>query len=582
MTAPSSEIRGDMRIDWDVAINMDDGVILRADIFRPASGRACPVIMSYGPYGKLLHFEDGYETAWKRMLELHPEVGADSSCRYQSWEIVDPEKWVPDGYAVVRVDGRGCGRSEGHMDLWSAREAEDYAQCIEWAAAQSWCTGKVGLNGISYYAMNQWQVAALQPPHLEAICVWEGASDFYRELGYHGGILSMFSKNWFNMQVRTVQHGVGSRGYRSRMTGDWVAGPETLTEEELAATRNEFGDDVAENTLANSRFWTSRLPDFEKIKVPILSAANWGGQGLHTRGNFEGFLRAASNEKWLEVHGREHWTEFYTDYGLALQKKFFAHYLKGEDSGWSKQPRVQLQIRNADGTFSERLEEEWPIARTNWTKLYLDATSQTLEDEPPTQSNSVTYRTLGDGVTFLSPPLEENTEITGPMAAKLFVASEKEDTDIFLVVRAFSSDFREIVFQGALDPHTPIAQGWLRASHRKLDEKRTKPYRPFHTHDEKTPLSPGQVYELDIEIWPSSIALPAGYRLALSVRGRDYVYGGGSGGFLSNMSNEFTGVGPFVHDDRSDRPANIYGGNVTVYTGSDHPSYLLLPFIPKK
>ncbi len=580
MTAPNMEIRGPMRIEWDVPIEMDDGVVLRADVFRPTAGAPTPVIMSYGPYGKLLHFEDGYETAWQRMLELHPEVGVDSTCRFQSWEVADPEKWVPDGYAVVRVDSRGCGRSQGHLDLWSLREAQDYAQCIEWAAEQEWCDGKVGLSGISYYAMNQWQVASLQPPHLTAMCIWEGASDFYRELGYHGGILSRFSENWSHMQIRPVQHGVGARGYRSRMTGGWVAGPETLTEEELAAARNDFGDDVAENTLATATFWSSRLPDFDKIHVPFLSAANWGGQGLHTRGNFEGFNRAASEQKWLEVHGREHWTEFYTDYGLALQKKFFGHYLKGEDTGWAEQPRVLLQVRHPDGEFTERHEKEWPLARTRWTKMYLDASDRSLQTDQPGSPATLTYAALGDGVSFLSPALDAETELTGPIAAKLFVSSDQQDADLFLIVRAFSGDFREVVFQGALDPHTPIAQGWLRASRRKLDPVLSTEYRPFHTHDEPQPLTPGQVYELDIEIWPTSIALPAGYRLALSIRGRDYVYPGGSGGRLSNMRNEFTGVGPFQHDDPGDRPARIFGGNVTIHTGADCPSYVLLPVIP--
>ncbi len=99
---------------------------------------------------------------------------------------------------------------------------------------------------------------------------------------------------------------------------------------------------------------------------------------------------------------------------------------------------------------------------------------------------------------------------------------------------------KEVVFQGALDPHTPIGQGWLRASHRKLDKKLTLPFRPYHTHDEKQPLEPGRVYELDIEIVPTCIVVPKGYRVGLTVRGRDYVYPGGSGGRLSNMKNEFT------------------------------------------
>jgi predicted acyl esterase len=187
---------------------------------------------------------------------------------------------------------------------------------------------------------------------------------------------------------------------------------------------------------------------------------------------------------------------------------------------------------------------------------------------------------MGDGVTFLTEPMEKDTEITGPVAAKLHVSSSTSDADLFLVLRVFSPDMKEVVFQGALDPHTPVGQGWLRASHRKLDRTLTRPFRPYHTHDEKQPLKPGEVYELDIEVIPTCIVVPKNYRIALSIRGRDYVYPGGSGGRLSNMKNEFTGNGPFLHDDPRDRPLEIYGGKTTIHLGGGQDNYVLLPIIP--
>ena len=215
-----TEIRDGMQIDWDMPIKMDDGLMLRCDVFRPIRKGRYPVILSGGPYGKWLHFEDGYKTAWKRMEEKHPSVTAGSTNKYQSWEICDPEKWVPDGYVCVRVDSRGCGRSPGYVEHWSPRETKDLFDCIEWAGKQPWSNGKVGLSGISYYAVNQWKVASMQPKHLAAICVWEGFADFYRELSHNGGIYNTFAQNWYDMQVKTVQHGLGSRGHRSRMNGD--------------------------------------------------------------------------------------------------------------------------------------------------------------------------------------------------------------------------------------------------------------------------------------------------------------------------------------------------------------------------
>src|SRR6516162_3212485 len=213
----SSENRDGMRIDWNVPIAMDDGVVLRADVFRPVAEGRYPVILSYGPYAKGLAFQDGYPSAWQRMAERHPDVTAGSSNLYQSWEVVDPEKWVPHDYACVRVDSRGCGCSPGFIDHFSPRETKDFYDCIEWAAAQPWSSGKVGLNGISYYAINQWHVASLQPPHLAAMCIWEGAADWYRDMTHHGGIVCTFWENWYDMQVKTVQYGAGERGKRSRV-----------------------------------------------------------------------------------------------------------------------------------------------------------------------------------------------------------------------------------------------------------------------------------------------------------------------------------------------------------------------------
>ncbi len=251
------------------------------------------------------------------MVAGHPDVARGSSNRYQNWETVDPEKWVPDGYACVRVDSRGAGRSPGFLDPFSPREARDLYECVEWAGTQSWSSGKVGINGISYYAMNAWHVAGLRPPHLAAICVWEGAADFYRDATHHGGILSTFFRHWYDKQVTVVQHGAGDNGPRSAVTGQPVAGPETLTEDELRCAREYFGEQIAAHPL-DGEFYRDRSARWDRITVPLLTAANWGGQGLHTRGSFEGFTRAASAHKWLEVHGLEHWTHFYTDYGVDL------------------------------------------------------------------------------------------------------------------------------------------------------------------------------------------------------------------------------------------------------------------------
>jgi predicted acyl esterase len=580
MQQEKSEIRDGMRVDWDAPIAMDDGVVLRADVFRPVTDGQFPVILSYGPYAKGLAFQEGYKSAWTRMTKAYPETAQGSSNKYQNWELVDPEKWVPDGYAIVRVDSRGAGRSLGFLDVWSPREAKDLHDCVEWAGTQPWSNGKVGINGISYYAMNQWHVAPLRPPHLAALCIWEGSSDYYRELCRHGGILCDFLDDWSRRQVTSVQYGVGTRGPKSPVTGELAAGPEMLPEQELAKNRADVAGEASRRRLIDD-YYRARTPRFEQIDVPMLSAANWGGQGLHPRGNFEGYLAAGSRQKWLEVHGDTHFSHFYSNYGDGLQRRFFGHFLKDEDTGWAKQPKVALNIRRPGEKFTLRAENEWPLKRTQWTKFYLQPDDRSLSRQQPKAATTVSYETTGDGLTFLTPPMTQEMEITGPVAAKLFVSSDTTDADLFLALRLFDPQGKEVVFIGSNDPRTPIGLGWLRASHRKLDAQRTLSYRPWHTHDEEWPLTPGAPVELDIEIWPTSIVVPPGYRLGLNVRGKDYEYDG-TDAALPHAAYPMKGVGPFTHTDPRDRPPEIFGGANTLHFGTDMAPYLLLPIIPPR
>jgi predicted acyl esterase len=278
---------------------------------------------------------------------------------------------------------------------------------------------------------------------------------------------------------------------------------------------------------------------------------------------------------------RTDWTHFYTDYGRSLQQRFFDFHLKGEHNGWEQQPRVLLQVRHID-RFVERGEDEWPIARTQWTRFYLDLAGHRLTHDLQSSAATTSFPALGDGLTFMSAPLENETEITGPLAARLFASSSTHDADFFLVFRVFTPDLREVTFMGAIDPHTPVAQGWLRASHRRLDPVLSTAYRPYHTHDEIEPLTPGEPVELDVELWPTSIVVPAGHRIALTVRGRDYEWQNSTGARLSNFKNELKGCGPFLHDDPRDRPVAVFGGTTTLHAEPDRQPYLLVPVIPAK
>jgi len=564
-----------MTVDRDVPIEMDDGTVLRADVYRPARTGRFGVIMTYGPYAKGLAWQDGYPGPWQNMVENFPDALHGSSNAYQSWEVVDPEKWVPDGYVCVRVDSRGSGMSPGVLNCFSHRELRDYYTAIEWAGVQEWSNGKVGLNGISYYAINQWQVAALHPPHLAAICPWEGSVDFYRDGSYQGGIPCTFWDGWYRKQCGAVQHGLGSRGYPNRATGGWVSGDKDFGDPALEANRVNLGALIAAHPFDDD-FHAERSGSPEKITVPVLSAGNWGGQGLHLRGNTVGWESLPRGNRWLEMHGGPHWAEFYTNYGVDLQKRFFGYFLKGENTGWETQPPVLLQVRHADGRFFERHESDWPIPRTAWTEFYLESETLKLVNKAP-EPASATYKAQTSSLVF-EHLIESEVEFTGPIIAKLFISSTTTEADIFITVRLLNTLGEEVVFYGALDPHTPIAQGWLRASHRALELNRTTPHRPFHPHDRSEPLTPGDVYELDIEVLPTSIIIPAGYRLLVDISGSDYTYPG-EATTQTMIAVTMTGCGPFIHPDRD---APEYCGDVTVHTGGSTPSRLIFPVIPQR
>ena len=566
-----------MVVDRDVSILVSDGLSLKADVFRPSDGTPAPVIMTLGPYGKGAPYRVQFAPQWKWLTTTYPDILPGSSREYMVWETVDPETWVGWGYVCIRVDSRGAGRSPGRLDIFSPRETQDYYDAIEWAAVQPWSTGKVGLNGISYYAINQWHVASLQPPHLAAIIPWEGAADMYRDFARHGGIESNgFCEVWYPRQVVSVQHG-NSKSVLDPWLNERASGPETKSEHELQENRSDPVKDILDRPL-DGEWYRSRSPDWSKVTVPFLSAANWAGFGLHPRGNFEAFTQAASKQKWLECHPGRHEEWFYLEQGMTLQKRFLDHFLKGVDNGWDKEPPVLLHLRRPfSPEFEVRKEQGWPLPNTHWTSIYLSAADSTLSWERPEEDASSSFKALGEPVTFVSSPLKHETEITGPLAAKIFALSSKSDMDLFITFQAFDPDGREVDFQGTVDPRTPLAQGWLRASHRKLDVKKSLPYRPFHTHAELQPLEPGKVYELDVEIWPTNIFLPAGYRIALQISGKDF-----ERPLPPDVPNEAwvsRGSGPWLHNHKEDRPEDVFGGETTILTGGEHGSYLLLPII---
>jgi predicted acyl esterase len=520
----------DIVVERDVAIAVRDGVTLYANVYRPAGSGRVPVILSCSPYGKddFQGKKAGYHSFRPGIL-LGLDFGDIEVSEGTAFEAPDPAYWVPQGYAVVHYDTRGSLRSEGHMDLFSRKDSEDYYDVIEWAAARPWSTGRVGLCGVSYLAISQWFVASLRPPHLAAIIPWEGVSDLYRDSAFHGGIpetgFQLFYL-WCLMRVRNKR---------------------------FAPATNPL-DVVTKHRLFDD-FWQERSAALEKIEAPTLICASWSDHGLHTRGSFEAFARIASKQKFLFNHGREKWATFYSPEAVDAQRRFFDHFLKGDGAGPGPLPRVRLEVRSRRKEHVVKNADDFPVPGTDYKKLYLDASSGVLtRDKRPTK-HTVRYRARKGRATF-EYRFDEQTLLVGHMALRLWVScAQRNDMDLFVGVEKLDTMGQPVFFTGFSGNRRDIvAKGWLRVSHRELDPDRTLPHRPFHPHTSVRPLQAGEIVPVDIEILPSGTIFEPGSRLRLIVQGRDVV----------------------PHAVENHR-YTVNGGDHEIHTGGEFDSYLLVP-----
>jgi predicted acyl esterase len=564
-----------MVYEKDVLVPMRVGDHLRANIFRPKKEGRFPVIMTLGPYGKDVHISQFMPAAWEHIQTKHPAILRESSCKYLVFETPDPEAWIPHDYIVIKIDSRGSGKSPGFLDVNSPAESRDLYDAIEWAAAQPWCNGKVGLLGISYYAAGQWSVAALKPPHLVAMIPWQGTHDFYRDRTRQDGIFSAgFLNSWWPRSVLRNQHGNPDTPLVDIDTSDRNTGPLSLTRDELIRNRTDYMADVLAHPMLDE-WYRARCPDLSNIDIPALVVANWGGLGLHLRGTIGGYLDIASREKWLKIQSGSYFATFWHPDNVALQRKFFDRYLKGIANRWEDEPRVTVEVRSPDDGVANLIKDgQWPLPNTEWRRLHLDVDARTLRDGAPSKVSSINYEALSDGVTFNAASLANDAVIAGPVRLRAWVSSDTQDMDLFATLQAFDPQGREITFFSAIEPKCPVSQGWLRVSHRKLDAARTNEQRPVHTHDERQPLTPGEVYCIDLEIWPTSIALPAGSRVALILQGKDFE--------RPDVSGPFKGSGFFTHESEEDRPKSVFGGRHTIHSGPGCESFLQLPIVTTK
>lgn len=540
-----------MIVERDVPVMMRDGARLYVDVFRPQDDRVPPLI-AWSPYGK-------HESTSALLARNYPNsgVGEGQVSANAAFEAPDPDVWIPLGYAVINVNTRGTWHSEGNATFVSPEEAEDFYDLIEWAGVQPWSNGKVGLSGVSYLTVMQWRVAQLQPPHLAAINPWEGWSDTYREVARHGGIPD--SSFWPYLHERW--------GYSSTRV------------EDLAA-------ETAEHPLYDA-FWASKAADLAKVTVPAYVVASWTDQGLHTRGTLEGFKRIRSRDKWLEVHGQKKWAYYYDPESVRRQHAFFDQFLKSKRTGLGDWPRVRVEVRDRIGVATVQAEHEWPIARTAYTKLYLDATTGQMQREPVDTHATANYdanaqatwtANANPAAAYESAPaptsatsakfthtFDAATDLVGHIKLKVYMAtSEADDMDVFVAVNKLDAGGEVVPFAYyAQLENGPVALGWLRASHRELDEAQSTEFQPVLTHRHEQKLQPGEVVPLEIEVWPSGTHFATGESLQITIAGHD----------LTRYGDE---VIIARHEDSVNRGAHV------MHTGGAYPSHLLVPVVPQR
>ncbi|WP_207344822.1 CocE/NonD family hydrolase [Arthrobacter sp. E3] len=521
---------------------MRDGVVLRVNVYRPRGSGPFPVILSVHPYGK-----NAVPTKTRRGWKLNVQFRImNQSEQIQisdltGWEAPDPVWWVAQGYAVINADERGAGTSDGTGSLFTDAEATDSYDLIQRAGAQPWSNGNVGMLGVSYLAISQYKAAALHPPSLKAICPWEGFSDIYRDFMTPGGVAEKgFSRIWQAASKRVARISTDFRLERRR------------------------------RPLRDS-WWDSLTPSLDEITVPMLVCASFSDANLHTVGSFRALQRVGSAERFAYLHRGPKWSTFYSAEAKAAQLAFFDRYLRESDTPTS--PRVRLEVREShDRVVEVRTENEWPLARTEWTELHLADDGRLTEAPGPAGKIEFDLRRDAAAFTFT---FTGDTELTGPMNLKLWASLDghkrggvqdgrtPRDANLFIGVEKWS-DGRCVPFEGSYGyGRDRVATGRLRMSMRELDPATTFPHQPEHAFLTQQLLAQGEIVQLDIPLSPSSTLFRAGDSLRLLVAGR----------YLEPLNPLF---GHFPA-----RYASSPRGRCTLHWDAEHPARLEIPVIPK-
>ena len=470
----------DIELSRDVEMRLRDGTKIFLDVYRPVTSEALPAILAWSPYGKQGGFQE------YNLFPGRAGVARSAVSELQKFEGPDPAFWCANGYAVVNVDPRGAFMSEGDVQTFSPLEAQDGYDVVEWVAAQPWCADAVTMSGNSWLAVVQWRIAATRPPHLAAIAPWEGFIDLYRDCVLVGGI-----PRYFLMEV--------------------------IAEMNAGRGRVENVPAMVRKFPCMNDYWRSKIIDVEAIDVPAYVVASWTN-AIHTQGTLNAFARLDRSKSWLRVHNTMEWPDLY-EYETDLLK-FFDHVIKRKSNGWERTPRVRIAVLDPGGDDQvNRAEKEYPLTRTKETPLYLDAPNKALSTSPKSEEGSLGYDANLDQVIF-EYTFDRDVELIGPMKLCLWLECDAWDADVFVYVR--KADAKGNPLLATIPPGLPWhgAHGRLRATHRELDLKRSKPLAPVHTHANPQSVQPGIPVQLDISIWPMAMAWHPGEKLQLVICGR--------------------------------------------------------------
>ena len=507
--------------EQDVPTQLRDGTIIYSDIYRPDTAEKVPVILSYSFFGKR-PFEGG-----ANYQVIGVPVGTISETA--KFEGPDPGYWCYKGYAIANIDIRGCGRSEGDMIFWGEQYGQDGYDYVEWIAQEAWCNGNVGMFGNSGLCMSQWRVAATNPPHLACIAGWEGTGDYYREAMMEGGIPAL----GFNDDML------------SKLVGFGYA-------EDYAAMLQKY-------PFMNA-YWEDKIPRWKKITIPTYVAAGWSH--FHLRGSIEAFRRIASQKKWLRCHRDFEWPDMYSPENIDDVTRFFDRYLKGIHNGWEMTPKVRLDVMDAYDfdMFHNRPEENFPIKRTKYKKLYLNAENGSMSPDTVENVSSVKYD-AHDGLANFDMYFDEDTEITGLMKLHLWVeAIGNDDMDLFVTIKKIDKDGEFVPHYVLGEPH-PGAWGKLRVSRRALDPKLAKEHQPVLSHTKEEKLSAGEIVPVDIEVWPMSKFFHKGEGIRVEIAPKYLRDESWFEYFAWDIDNE---------------------GEHVIHTGGEYDSFFEIPVVPPK